>query len=471
MSEKWYILYWCFLLKNGFLLNHLKKFYSIVCFYAASFLFSMMVYAESAVSIETALEEQIAPIDLNSRLARFVDSVKELHKQGLLDGEVLVVRGGQTLLNLRGEGIFTADASKEPQFMIASVSKQFFAVALLKALYDGSSCDTEELKISDVRQKLHLPISQFLPDDSTIWGGNMPGWAPEISLHHLLTHTSGVPNYTESKAFYNFNSTDQNQRWYESYRSTREIIELISKEPLLFPPGSKHSYSNTGYVIIAEVIESITSLPASQYLQEALFDRIGLSSTAIPVQGQWDAIRREPKFSGLAAPFKYDPRGDQLELYPLIHCEDISVAKGSGSIISTSTDLLKWNQSLHRDQSVLPGELYRLLISANLNNYGYGILIEKNDTGILLGHNGSIGSYRTLLLYMPEQDLSIIFLSSICFDFDKIEDEFKEIEETLKDSIPDEKQRSEAAFRIILRKYPKTRGFEIIADKISKLFS
>lgn len=436
-----------------------------------SFLSSMAVSAESAVSIETGLDQQIVSGDLDSRLTEFVEFVKDLHKKDLLDGEVLIVRDGQTLLNLRSGDIFAADTSNDPQFMIGSVSKQFFSVALLKALYDWSICETEELKVSDVKNKLHEPISYFLPADSVIWDGNMPSWAREVSLHHLLTHTSGVPNYTASKEFSNPIASDRNQRWYESYRSTSEIVALISKEALLFSPGSEYSYSNTGYVIIAEVIESITSLPASQYLQEALFDRIGLSSTASPVKGQWDALKQDLKFSGLVAPFKYDPRGDQLELYPLAHCEDISVAKGGGSIVSTSADLLKWNQSLHRDQSVLPKELYELLITPNMDDYGYGIGIEKNNTGILLGHSGGIGSYRTLLLYMAEQDLSIVILSSICSDFDKIEAEIKEIDESLKDSIPDEKQRNEAAFKVILEKYPNTRGFEVIAENIGKLFS
>lgn len=441
------------------------KFFSIT-----SFICPMLVSAESTAQAEALIEEKIALIDFNVRLAGFLDSVKNLQEKGLLDGEVLVALNGQTLLNLQSESIISPNASNRPQFMIGSVSKQFFAVALLKALYDFSSCETEELKIEDVKKKLRFPISKFLPEESAIWGGNMPAWTHEISFHHLLTHTSGIPNYTAAEGFGHSNPTHLEKRWYESYRSTTEIIRLISTEPLLFPPGSDYSYCNTGYVIIAEAIEAITSLPASQYLQEALFDLIGLSSTINPIQGQWNVLRREQKLSRLVEPFNYDPRGDQSDLYPLLHCEDISVAKGGGSIISTSVDLLKWNQSLHKDQSILPKELYRLLITANMDDYGYGIGIEKNATGILLGHDGSIGSYRTLLLYMPEHDLSIIVLSSICRDFDKLEDEFKEIDEALKDSISNEKKRNEAALKIILEKYPSTRGFEMIAENVGKLF-
>lgn len=449
-------------------MNRLKKII-FIGYFLASFLSPFLVSAEP-VSTEIVTEERKEAVNLDAKLDQFLDFVKDLQKQGLLDGEILVARDGQILLNLQSEDIVSFDTSKGPQFMIGSVSKQFFAVALLKSLYESSPCDTEELKIEDVKNKLHSPISQFLPQESTIWDGNMPSWAQEVSLHHLLTHTSGIPSYTNSEEYDYSNLIDVKKRWFESYRSTSEIIKLVSQEPLLFPLGSQYSYCNTGYVIIAETIEAITSLSAAQYVQQALFDPIGLSSTVSPVKGRWDELKLDSKLSLLVAPLKYDPRGDQMDLYPLLHCEDISVAKGAGSIISTSADLLQWNQSLHKEKSVLPKELYNLLITANIDNYGYGIVIENNDIGVLLGHGGGIGSYRTLLFYAPEHDLSIVVLSNICYDFDKIEYEFKETVESLRNTILDEKERNQAAFKIILEKYPNTRGFEMIAEKFEKIF-
>lgn len=424
-----------------------KKQCLIVCFGMASFLSAM------------AIDEPRTSSHLDNRLVEFMDFAKDLHQKELLDGEVWIVRDGQTLLHLM-------NPSFESQCMIGSVSKQFFAVALLKALYEGGVGETEELKIESVKKKLHAPLSQFLPKGSAVWGQDMPAWADEISLHHLLTHTSGVPNYTAATGFLSFNG---NQRWDGSFRSGSELIGLISKEPLQFAPGSKYDYSNTGYVLIAEVIESITSTSVSDYLQKELFDRLGLMSTASPIQGQWSALKLEPRFKALAAPYKYDPCGNQSELYPLAYCEDISVAKGAGSIISTSTDLLKWNQSLHRDQSVLPKALYQLLITPNLDCYGYGIGVEKSGSGLILGHGGGIGTYRTLLFYLPEYDLSFVVLSNVCCDYDKIEAEFKKIEESLKGSVPEE-LRFEAAQKLLFEKYPISRGFDILPARISQLF-
>jgi CubicO group peptidase (beta-lactamase class C family) len=410
------------------------------------------------------LEEKAAYVDFDLRLTGFLDFAEDLQRQGLLDGEILVVRDGNVLLSAKSE-----DIGEEPQFMIGSVSKQFFAVALLKALYESSQYKTEKQKIADVKEKLHLSISQFLPEESKIWNGEIPGWAQEISLHHLLTHTSGILNYTNIDGFHQSNPIDANKLWFESYRSTNEIIKLVSKEPLSFPSGSKYSYCNTGYVIIAEVIEAITSMSASQYIQQALFDPIGLSSTINPDHGRWDELQSDPKLSRLLSPLKYDPREDFTDLYPLLHCEDISVAKGAGSIISTAKDLLMWNLSLHKDGTILPEELYTLFITPNLHDYAYGITIKNNDIGLIYGHSGGIDSYRTYLLYMPEIDVSVILLSNICYDFDKIKDEFNALVVSLQDTIADEKERNEAAKKIINEKYPFKRGFALLMEELGKV--
>jgi CubicO group peptidase (beta-lactamase class C family) len=417
--------------------------------------------AEMIESQEIAIKESDS-VNWDLRLTEFLDFAKDLHRQGLLDGEILVVRNGRILLNARSEGI-----DKEPQFMIGSVSKQFFAAALLKALYESSQFEKESQKVADVKEKLHMAISQFLPEESTIWAGEMPAWAEEVSLHHILTHTSGILNYTSVKGFRQ--ETDANRLWFESYRSTSEIIKLISKEPLSFVPGSEYSYCNTGYVIISDVIEALTSVSASQYIQQALFDPICLSSTVNPEQGIWKELKNDPKISRLLAPLKYDPRGNLTDLYPLLHCEDISVAKGAGSIISTALDLLHWNLSLHKNKAVLPEELYNLFITPNMNGYGYGIVIKNNDSGLLYGHSGEIGSYGTQLLYMPEHDLSIVLLSNISYDFDKIKDEFNALLVDLQDDITDEKERIKTAKKIINKKYPMKRGLAILAEKLDKV--
>lgn len=404
------------------------------------------------------------PSEIDNRLASFMDMATNLNQEGLLDGEIVVARNNQILLHLQSQEI----DSMNPQFMIGSVSKQFFSVALLKALYESSDAGTDDLKIADVKNKLNLPISYFLPRDASVWEGEMPAWANQVTLHHLLSHTSGIPNYSDTKQFSFSTPQNPNKGWFELYHSPNEVFQLISKQNLSFPPGTHYSYSNTGYLLIAEVLESITHRSSSEYIQHELLDPIGLSSTKDIDRGRWDELKQDPEMAGLVGPFKYDPSGDDKAVYPLQHYEDMSIAKGAASLISTSSDLLKWNKALHKEQSVLPNELYKLLITENLGHYGYGISAENTKMGLFLGHDGAIGTYRTFLMYMPEYDISIVVLSNISNDFDIIDHEYKSLMGNLRQAIPDEKACHQSAQKIISEKYTNKRGWEMIFKKLTE---
>lgn len=404
------------------------------------------------------------------KINQFIDVVNDLQDKDFLDGEILIVRGDQVLLHEISQDI---GCFKDPKFMIGSVSKQFFSVALLKALYDCSTSATEKGKISDVKTRLDVPLSTYLPEESAIWSGSMPEWAHKISLHHLLTHTSGIPNFTRLDEY--SAETGLGRKFFELIRSSADIIRLVLNKELQFKPGTKFSYSNTGYLIIAEVIEAITKKTASSYIQESLLDPIGLSSTTNVERGRWDELILDKKYVELVPQWKYDPRGPIDRLYPLSHSEDLSIAKGGGSIISTARDLLKWNQALHRKRLILSDQLYDIFINESLNEnekqivYGYGIRIDKSFLGTVLAHDGGIGAYRTFLAYCPDHDLSIIVLSHISYDYDKIEGEIKELLLSLQQMIPHEEERTQEALKMISKKYPNTRGFEKVMDMLRKL--
>jgi CubicO group peptidase (beta-lactamase class C family) len=415
-------------------------------------------------------EEKIKTIKL--KLDQVTKEIKDLQNKNLLDGEILIVQEDQELLHELSQDI---RCFKEPKFMIGSLSKQFFAVALLKALYDSSLSHAEEEKIRDIKAKLQEPLSVYLPEKSSIWSDNMPAWACDVSLHHLLNHTSGIPNFTEVDEF--SAEVVLGKKFYEFPHSSADIIQLVSSEDLLFKSGERFSYSNTGYIIIAEVIEAITKKSVSKYIQESLFDPIGLSSTTHVDKGKWDELKSKKKYANLVPQWKYDPTGDKNYLYPLSHCEDMSVAKGGGSIISSARDLLKWNQALHKRHSIIPVQLYDIFISESLDKngkkieYGYGIGIDKSELGKVLIHKGRIGAYQTFLCYFPSFDLSIILLSHISYDIDKVEEEFKELLLNLEQTIPDKAERTQKALKIIFEKYPSARGFEKIMDKLQQLLN
>jgi hypothetical protein len=216
--------------------------------------------------------------------------------------------------------------------------------------------------------------------------------------------------------------------------------------------------------IFPSLLISVEPIAATEIVNEDSQESVSLDAKFEHFIDFVRGLQREGLFDGeiLVA------RHDQILLN--LQSEDISVAKGGGSIISTATDLLKWNQSLHQEKSILPEELYQLFITDNMDKYGYGIGVENIDGKTVYDHGGGIGTYQTLLLYMPEDEVSIILLSNIAYDFDKVEDEYKTLLVTLRETFSDEKEREMEAQKVIQEKYPNTRGFEMIGKNTGKLF-
>jgi CubicO group peptidase (beta-lactamase class C family) len=333
----------------------------------------------------------------------------------------------------------------------------------------------EEARINGVKARLQQPISTFLPENSPIWSGQIPSWAYHVTLHQLLTHTSGIPNFTDINECDKENGSGK--IWWELPHTSADMIALIGGKELLFLPGTKSSYSNTGYTILADIIEAITKKSFSEYLQEALFDPLDLKSTSSADKGRWEELSKLDRYSRLVSQWNYDPRGNQNEIYSPVRSADISYGKGAGSIISTAEDLLKWNRALHKECSVLPKALYESLISPYAwegrfgigYGIGIGIGIGESSLGKVYQHSGSMGTYRTYLAYFPEQDLSIIVLTHIAYDSSKILNEYNELLETLKVTYPDEAERRSEAHQCMQKKYPGTRGFEKIGESYNQL--
>lgn len=347
------------------------------------------------------------------KLNRLMESLSALQQEGILDGEVLIAKGETPIFQIQSSDIHRED----PQFMIGSVTKQFYAAALCKALYESSTGATESAKIQDVKKKLHQPIVHFLPKGSALWQGKMPSWAYKVTIHQLLSHTSGIANYTECDEY--FEADRSGKLFYECPREPYEILQLINEKSLLFSPGTDFYYSNTGYVLVAQIIQAITLMPPAEYVQKALFDPLGLSSTFNPTKGNSVTLQLTSECHRLVPEKKYDPRGSKKGLYASDDFEEMSLVQGDGSIISTAKDLLKWNIALHKDHTVLPKPLYKLMITENLNHYGYGIGINEGEEGLSFGHTGEIGSYQTLLVYYPEQELSLVVLCHVGCDWEK----------------------------------------------------
>lgn len=403
----------------------------------------------------------VAPLAAHETLEVFLSQVEALDKQGILDGEVLVAKGDTILFHRKSH---EAALYQEPQFMIASVSKQFYATALLNALYE-----TSRHNIDEVKRKLHLPLARYLPKDAPIWSGHIPKWAYRVTPHQLLTHTSGIIDYFHTKEYEYENLLDPQKKFFEEPHTKQEMIKLVLPYPLEFTPGSDYAYCNTGYLLIAELLETITHEPTAVYLQRTLFDPLGMSNTFEPVEGNWHSLKKNPRLAQLVPEWKYDPTGPQRLLYTPQHFEDIRNAVGASSFISTSHDLLRWNLALHRDQKVLAKPLYTLLTTDYTHEYGYGIEVVKSEHGRVFKHGGSIETYRTDLVYFPDEELSIIVLSHIAYDDDMLEMEWEQRLIRLEKSVEDFREQLRLVENQLREKYPPSRGFGKLVEMVNTL--
>ena len=228
----------------------------------------------------------------------------------------------------------------ETKFRIGSVTKQFTAAAILKL---------QENNLLSVHDKL----SKFIPDFPR---GN------EVTIHQLLTHTSGIHSYTNHDDFV---------AHVTQAISPDSLINLIKKDPYDFNPGEKSMYNNSGYFILGYLIGKISGMPYSEYLKKTFFDPLGMKNTGIYYTG----IKLEHEAKGYSG-----SNGN----YPRAINWDMSWAGGAGAIYSTVDDLLKWNNALYGGKVLKKESLDAMLTPAVLNNgekasplYGYGLGLTK----------------------------------------------------------------------------------------------
>lgn len=313
-----------------------------------------------------------APADV----ARFAE--QQLQDNYPSDGPgaaLLVARGDQVLFRgARGQASVELGVPLTPDsvFRIGSVTKQFAAAGLLKLVEAG--------KVS-----LDDPLSKYLPD--------YPNGA-HITVRQLLNHTSGVKSYTGIPGVM--------AGPIRMDLSTAQLIDTFKNQPVDFAPGAQWAYNNSGYVLVGAVIEAASGQPWHAYLQQALFEPLGLKHTRwgddhalIPGQVQGYTLSQ-----GRPAPANY---------------ASMSQPHAAGALVSTVDDLMRWNRTLHEGK-LLRDDLYARMIeaegAARKEHYGYGIERTTLRGGDLLAHGGGIFGAMSFLLYLPGSDTTVAIVQN-----------------------------------------------------------
>lgn len=260
----------------------------------------------------------------------------------------------------------------DTKYKIWSITKQFTAVAILILEEKGL------LKVED-------SIKKYFPDCSDL--------NPKITIHHLLTHTSGIFNYSSLP--------DSQETFQKIHHEKSELIKLFTAKPLDFEPGTHWNYSNTGYYLLGIIIEKLSGKTYSEFLAENIFLPLGMFNTGVE-----DGKRIvENKASG------YYLNGNDL-----IHCKYINMDLmfSSGGMYSTIEDLLIWNEALNNNKLVSKESIEKMNTQYK-NNYGYGVEINISDNRKDITHNGGLQGFLTEIHRYVDDDFAIVILSNYGF--------------------------------------------------------
>ncbi len=295
-------------------------------------------------------------------------------------GAAILVARGEDILYQKGMGLANVElrVPMEPDmvFQIGSITKQFTAISILMLMEQG------KLKLED-------DITRYIPD--------YPTYGKPISIHHLLTHTSGIKNYTSL------------QKWTKVWRqdfTPEELIKFFRDEPMDFAPGENFVYSNSDYIILGFIIEKASGQTYESFVENELFKPLGMNSS---YYGHATEIIPR-RASGYQRDREYQ------------NAEYLSMTQpyAAGSLMSTVKDLYTWNRALHQYRLVKKESLEKAFTNYTLPNgkrinYGYGWSLNEINGSKTLEHNGGIFGFVADAVYLPVEDVFVaIFANCDC---------------------------------------------------------
>ena len=294
---------------------------------------------------------------------------------GTFSGSILIAREG-TILASKGYGRANRelDVPNTPatKFRLGSVTKQFTAMAILRLQQQG------KLTVQD-------RICAYIPHCPAAWQA--------ITIHHLLTHTSGLWNFTDLPDY---------QRTKTVPSTPSQTLARVKDKPLLFTPGTSYSYSNTGYVLLGAIIEKVAKKLYPLVLREQIFAPLQMHNT-----GYDTSIVLPQRAAGYT-------RGGQFNADYV----DMSIPHAAGGLYSTVEDLYRWDQALYTDKLV-PTAALATMFTAHApfpppreGGYGYGWEIFKVHDRRVTAHLGGIEGFSAGITRFPDDKVTVIVLSN-----------------------------------------------------------
>lgn len=256
-------------------------------------------------------------------------------------------------------------ANENSKYRIGSISKTFTAVLVLKAV--------EENKI-DLNQTIDKYFSKIKNSD-------------KITISHLLSHRSGIRNFTNSKDYLT---------WYTEPKTEKEVLEIIEKGGSDFDPDIIAEYSNSNYVLLTYILERIFNKSYSELLEEYITGKVGLESTYLG--GKINTRNNE------CNSYRF------IEDWKLESETDISIPLGAGGIVSTPSNLVKFSDALFSNKLLKKESLD--IMKTIKDDYGMGLFQFPFDNKIAFGHTGGIDGFTSSFSYFSDDNISFALLSN-----------------------------------------------------------
>jgi len=313
--------------------------------------------------------------------AEKIDELMRLYNEyGQFNGSVLVAENGKVIFK-KGFGMANMEwevpNQPDTKHRLGSVTKQFTAMLILQLVEEG-------------KLNLNVPITTYLPDYPKKTGDI-------ITIHHLLTHTSGIPNFT---SFPNYQKDISINKF-----NPDAIIKIFADSSLQFKPGEKFSYSNSGYLVLGAIIEKVTGKSYEQIIHENILNPLKMNNTGYD---HHETILKN-RASGYENKYR---NADYI---------DMSVPYSAGALYSTVEDLYLWDQALYNETLLSSNTrdlLFKPYIKTMGESYGYGWIVGKKPIGNtgdsvkVISHSGGINGFNTSIQRIPSDKHLIVLLNN-----------------------------------------------------------
>lgn len=343
------------------------------------------IYSSLKLPLLTLIALLFCNLSFSQSITEQLDKLINTYTEyGKFNGSVLVANQGKVIFT-KGFGMANMewDIPNKPntKHRLGSITKQFTAMLILQLAAEN-------------KLDLQAPITTYLPDYPKETGD-------KITTHHLLTHTSGIPNYTSFPDFFQNESRNP--------YTPDEFVKKFDAKSLDFEPGEKFSYSNSGYFLLGVIIEKVTGKSYEQMLNDHIFSPLNMTDSGYD---NHDDILKN-RATG------YEKNGNAFVNSKYL---DMSIPYAAGSLYSTVEDLYKWDQALYTN-SILPKEYmdmyFKPYISAFGNNsyaYGWGVgkspIGKSTDSIYTISHGGGINGFNTIISRAPSDKSLVVLLNN-----------------------------------------------------------